>query len=231
MNYLAHALDCLDDPYQVAGRAVPDWLCLTQPRLRCRSRHALQHVDGECATTAAVARGVVRHHADDDWFHRTGAFGDVSLELARRCREATGDADGMRPSFLGHILVEMLLDAAIGADDPRLVERYYAALTAVDARQVARSVGRMIDGDAAQLEHVITRFVDLEFLYDYAEDALLLFRLNQVMRRVRLPELAPDFVDMLPGARLLVTEARHALLTPSDSEADGSRQLLAALAS
>jgi hypothetical protein len=230
MNYLAHALDCLDDPYQVAGRAVPDWLCLTRPRLRCRTRHAQRHLDSPCDVTAAVARGVVRHHADDDWFHHTPAFGDLSLELARRTREATGDADGMRPSFLGHILVEMLLDAAIAVDDPRLVERYYAALSAVDARQAARAVGRMIDGDAAQLEHIITRFVDIEFLYDYAEDTLLLFRLNQVMRRVRLPELAPNFVDMLPGARLAVSEARHALLTPANSEGAGSPQLLASLA-
>lgn len=231
MNYLAHALDCLDDPYQVAGRAVPDWLCLSRPRLRCRSRQAVQHIDSPCSATAAVARGVMRHHADDDWFHRTGAFGDVSLELARRVRVATGDADGMRPSFLGHILVEMLLDAAIAADEPRLVERYYGALTSIDPRQAARAVGTMIGGDAAQLEHIITRFVDLEFLYDYAEDALLLFRLNQVMRRVRLPELGPDFVDMLPGARLLVTEARHALLTPADAEAEEAGQLLASLVS
>jgi hypothetical protein len=213
MNYLAHALDCLDDPYEVAGRAVPDWLCLTRPRLRCRSRHARPHVGSPCPVTRAVARGVVRHHADDDWFHHTPAFGELSLELARRVRQVTGEADGMRPGFLGHILLEMLLDAAIIADDPRQAERYYAALAAVEPRQVARTVSLVIAGDAVQLEHIITRFVELEFLYDYAHDALLLYRLNQVMRRVRLPELSPDFADILPGARVLVSDARTALLS------------------
>ena len=212
MNYLAHALDCLDDPYQVAGRAVPDWLCLSRPRLRCRSRHAQPHLGSPCPVTRAVAHGVMRHHADDDWFHHTPAFGDVSLELARRVRQATGDADGMRPGFVGHVMLEMLLDATIVADEPQLVDRYYAALAAVDPRQVARTVSLIIAGDAVQLEHIVTRFVELEFLYDYAHDELLLYRLNQVMRRVRLPELAPNFVDILPHARLLVAEARAALL-------------------
>jgi hypothetical protein len=212
MNYLAHALDCLDDPYEVAGRAVPDWLCLTRPRLRCRSRHAQPHLSSPCPITRAVTRGVVRHHADDDWFHHTAAFGELSLELARRVRHGAGDLDGMRPVFLGHILLEMLLDAAIVADEPQAADRYYAALAAVDVRKVARTVSLVIGGDAVQLEHIITRFVELEFLYDYAHDELLLYRLNQVMRRVRLPELAPDFVDILPDARRLIADARGALL-------------------
>ena len=212
MNYLAHALDCLDDPYEVAGRAVPDWLCLTRPRLRCRSRHAQPHFGSPCPITRAVARGVARHHADDDWFHHTAAFGELSLELARRVRQATGDLGGMRPGFLGHILLEMLLDAAVIADEPQTADRYYAALAAVDVRKVARTVSLLIAGDAVQLEHIITRFVELEFLYDYSYDELLLYRLNQVMRRVRLPELAPDFVDIFPDARRLIADARGALL-------------------
>ncbi len=214
MNYLAHSLECLDDPYQVAGAAVPDWLGLSRPRLRCRSRHARPWVDHADATTAAIARGVVRHHADDDWFHQSCAFGVVSLELARRVRHATGDDDGMRPSFLGHILLELLLDATIHSAEPAVLDRYYAALAAVDAKQVAANIGTMVDVDASQLAAIIDRFCELRFLYDYADDERLTFRLNQVMRRVRLPELPSRFTTILPAARTLVAEHRDALLTP-----------------
>jgi hypothetical protein len=164
MNYLAHSLDCLADPYQVAGAAVPDWLCLSRPRLRCRSRHARPYSEASDADSAAVARGVLRHHADDDWFHQTPAFGDLSLELARRIRRVTGDADGMRPGFLGHILLELLLDAAIIADQPETLDRYYAALDEVDSSRVASAIGQMIDADAAQLASIIDRFRELRFL-------------------------------------------------------------------
>jgi hypothetical protein len=214
MNYLAHSLECLDDPYQVAGAAVPDWLCLTRPRLRCRSRHARPWVEHDDPTTASIARGVVRHHADDDWFHQTAAFGDVSLELARRIRRVTGDDDGMRPSFLGHILLELLLDSTIHASEPAVLDRYYEALAEVDAAAVAAAVGAMAEVDAAQLAAIIDKFCELRFLYDYADDDRLLFRLNQVMRRVRLPELPARFTTILPGARILVAEHRDALLTP-----------------
>ena len=218
MNYLAHALDCLDNPYEVAGAAVPDWLGLTRPRLRCRSRHARPLVEDADQRIAAVARGVVRHHADDDWFHQSAAFGDVSLELARRVRHATADADGMRPSFLGHILVELLLDATLAADDPACVARYYAALEAVDPQLVARTVGEMAGVDALPLAGIIERFIDMRFLYDYAEDGPLTHRLNQVMRRVRLCELPRGFTEILPAARRLVADHREALLTPPRRE-------------
>jgi hypothetical protein len=215
MNYLAHALHCLDDPYQLAGAAVPDWLCLTQPRLRCRSRHARPWIEATDPTTAAVARGVVRHHADDDWFHQTAAFGDVSLELARRIRRLTADADGMRPGFLGHILLELLLDATLDAQQPELLNRFYGGLAAVDANRVTGIVGQMTAGNASALAPIIERFRELRFLYDYADDGRLLFRLNQVMRRVRLPVLPLQFTTLLPAARELVAAHLDELLTPA----------------
>jgi hypothetical protein len=214
MNYLAHSLACLDDPYEVAGAAVPDWLGLTRPRLRCRSRYARPWVDHADPQLAAIARGVVRHHADDDWFHQTPAFGDLTLELARRIRRITGDTDGMRPSFLGHILLELLLDAALHEDRPEVLDRYYDVLATVDPSCVSQAVTEMTDADAGQLTTIITKFLELRFLYDYADDERLLFRINQVMRRVGLPPLADEFLTVLPGARELVASRRDDLLTP-----------------
>ena len=214
MNYLAHSLACIDDPYQVAGVAVPDWLGLTRPRLRCRSRQAAPFAEASDAVAASVARGVMQHHADDDWFHNTPAFCELSLDFARRVRHATGDVDGMRPSFLGHILVELLLDATLIAERREHVDDYYAALGMIDADRVAAIVGEMVGGDASQLASIVRKFTAMRFLYDYVEDEPLTYRLNQVMRRVQLPELPPRFSSVLPAARGLVAEHRAALLTP-----------------
>jgi hypothetical protein len=228
MNYLAHSLACIHDPYQVAGAAVPDWLGLTNPRLRCRSRQAEPFLDSDDPAIAAVARGVMRHHADDGWFHETTAFCELSLEAARRVRHATGDVDGMRPSFLGHILVELLIDASLIAEDRAGVDAYYAALGAIDAPRVAQAISEMTSADASPLASIIERFTAMRFLYDYVEDELLTYRLNQVMRRVRLPELPQRFVQILPEARTLVTAHRDELLRAPAAE---DRPLLAALAS
>ncbi len=218
MNYLAHSLACLEDPYQVAGAAVPDWLGLTQPRLRCRSRQAAPFAESDDRVLAAVARGVVRHHTDDDWFHQTEAFCNLSLELARRVRRATGDVDGMRPSFLGHILVELLLDSTLLSDDRNRVDAYYHALEQVEPEAVASAVGAMIGIDASTLAGIIRRFRSMRFLYDYADDQRLTYRLNQVMQRVRLPELPGRFAGILPAARTLVAQYRDQLLPPAQIE-------------
>jgi hypothetical protein len=218
MNYLAHSLACLDDPYQLAGAAVPDWLGLTQPRLRCRSRQAAPFVNALNPGFAAVARGVLRHHADDDWFHQTDAFCNLSLEFARRVRGVTGDVDGMRPSFLGHILVELLLDAALMDEDRSRVDAYYAALNQIEPVVVAGAVSSMIGADASALASIIQRFTAMRFLYDYADDARLTYRLNQVMHRVRLPQLSDSFTEILPAARTLVAEYCDELLQAPRNE-------------
>lgn len=213
MNFLAHSLFCSDDPYEIAGAAVPDWLPLTRPRVRCRSKAAAPFLDHPDPQIAALARGVVRHHADDDWFHNTRAFAELELQLARIVRRATRDEDGMRPKFLGHILVEMLLDWVIAQRDAEALSRYYGALGRVDPVRVAAAITQFAATDASQLaDPIVPRFLELRFLYDYADDQRLLFRVNQVMRRVRLPELPPEIVQILPGARAAVSDRWDELL-------------------
>ena len=72
---------------------------------------------------AAVAGGILQHLRDDARFHATRAFAETSLELTVRVRDALGGETGLRPAFLGHLLVELLLDAALIADDPGRLDR------------------------------------------------------------------------------------------------------------
>ncbi|MFM2096161.1 MAG: hypothetical protein RIS70_3285 [Planctomycetota bacterium] len=213
MNYLAHARHLLHDPYLTAGVAVPDWLRVVDRTNRVRSKHAEPHVDHPQPEIAAVARGIVQHHRDDAWFHETRAFVELSLEFSRRTRETLGPDDSLRPSFVGHILVEILLDANLAAADPSLLDRYYQAMASIQPLLVEEAVNQMAVRQTTQLAAWIPRFCAARFLYDYAEDAKLLWRLNMVMKRVGLPELAPSFCSLLPAARRLVRERQAELLT------------------
>ena len=215
MNFFAHAQHCLDQPYELAGAAVPDWLTVLRPqRLRCRTRHAEPLLTDLDPRAADLAWGVVRHHDDDRWFHQTRAFAELSLEFSRRIRVATGDADGMRPSFVGHILVELLLDAELSVRNPAGLDQYYRSVESLDPNLIVDVVSRMTGRDASRLAAVIQRFLELRFLYDYAADEPLLFRLNQVMHRVRLPALPAGFAMLLPEARSDVRRLTDALMTP-----------------
>ena len=54
MNYFAHALPFLDQPYFVAGTAVPDWLSVVDRQVRVRRRHAEPLANAADATARSI---------------------------------------------------------------------------------------------------------------------------------------------------------------------------------
>jgi hypothetical protein len=224
MNYFAHGRKFLDDPYFLAGTAVPDWMNVADRRVRVRSKHALALVDDADPVVARLAAGMLQHFHDDAWFHNTLAFAELSLTLSGLVRDVLAADDGFRPSFLGHILVEILLDAILIAEDPAGIVAYYAVLDGLDGPLVERAVNRMAPRPTDRLAALVGMFSRERFLLDYSDDAKLLFRLNQVMRRVQLPTLPPALQEIFPAARGLVAERRAELLTPTNCEPTSETQ-------
>ena len=212
MNYFAHGYLYVDDPYFLAGTAVPDWLSVVDRKMRVRSKRVAPLVDHRDQRVAALAAGILRHHADDRWFHQTRAFAELSLQFTVAVRDILSQDDGFRPSFLGHILVEILLDATLIVDDPRRLDAYYAAFGRIDTQYVAQTVNEMATCESPLLGEFIQKFCSLRFLYDYVQDEKLLCRLNQVMRRVKLPALPDALLAILPSARCDVRQRRDELL-------------------
>lgn len=219
MNYFAHGRDFIDDPYFLSGTAVPDWLSVVDRGVRVRRQVAIQFIDDHDPHVRSVARGIVRHCHDDDWFHRSRAFTELSLDFTREIRDRLSPDTGLRPSFLGHILVEIFLDAELAAEDETRLDAYYQALEAADAQAVGQAVNQMASKTTDGLEAFIHRFRTERFLYDYAEDAKLLYRLKQVMRRVNLVALRDDFRTFFPDARRRVHERRTELLDCTATQA------------
>jgi hypothetical protein len=214
MNYLAHGYRFVREPYSLAGTAAPDWLSVIDRKMRLRAKRAAEFVADEDAELAALARGVVQHHHDDDWFHQTAAFSELSLQLAVEIRDLLPADDGFRPSFLGHILVELVLDSTLAEDEPARLNNYYEALAALDPLRVQQHINRLATRTTDRLELLVPRFREERFLYDYLDDGRLLMRLNHVMRRVGLPALPDELKTMFPSIRERVRRRRDELLPP-----------------
>lgn len=215
MNYLAHGRFFTHDPYLLAGTAAPDWLAVIDRRMRLRSKNAAPHIHDDDPQFASFARGVLQHQADDAWFHQQPAFVDLSLQFTLRIRDLLAPDDGFRPSFVGHILVELLMDGCLDEDDPALLTNYYAALAALDPAVVQQQTNRLATKETKLLAKFIPRFHSERFLADYRDDQRLLFRLNQVMKRVQLPPLPETFLQLFPVARTQVRD-RLAELLPQE---------------
>ncbi|MGB7328573.1 MAG: hypothetical protein WBD31_27095 [Rubripirellula sp.] len=216
MNFLCHAIPYLDQPLLAISTGVPDWMSVVDRKVRARGKYAAQHVDSDDPALAAVAGGILRHIADDRWFHGTAAFVETNLRLAVELRDRLPGDTGFRPMFVGHILIEMLLDSYWLRDDPSLGQRYYDAVSAADAAVVQQSVVTITGKQVTGLSSVIQRFADMKFLYDYRDHTKLLMRINQVMARVGLSQLPDSLVEWLASADKLVESRRVQMLTPPD---------------
>ncbi len=192
---------------------MPDWLGVAARRTKCRSHAATPHLESPDLRLASLARGVCRHHADDGWFHDCPAFGRLSLGFAKTIRESLDEATSMRPWFLGHILVELLLDDELAKRQPGLLDRYYATITQVESEWVADAVERLAGREVGRLAHFIRRYTEVQFLRDYREDHTLKHRLDQVMSRVGLDELPDKFIGLLPPFRADVGASFDALIS------------------
>ena len=220
LNYLAHGYRFVHEPYVLAGTAAPDWLSVIDRKMRLRSKTAAEFVEADDPALAAIACGIVQHHHDDQWFHQTAAFSELSLAFAMLVRDSLPGDEGFRPSFLGHILVELLLDATLAAEQPALLDQYYAALGRLDAVRVQQSINHLATRTSDQLAILVDRFRNERFLYDYLDDERLLVRLNHVMRRVGLPQLPPELAFIFPGLREQVRQRRSDLLIGESNEAN-----------
>ncbi|MEO2015436.1 MAG: hypothetical protein ABGZ53_13795 [Fuerstiella sp.] len=213
MNYLAHGYQFLDCPLFLAGTAVPDWLSVVNRRVRARSRLVQPVVDAtDCNDVRDIGRGILQHHRDDDAFHRCESFQQMEAILAAQFRRHMPDKYDHRPGFLGHIVVELMLDAALAAKDETLLDRYYAAMSLVDSRKVERAVNQMATRQTDRLAWFIDRFLEERFLEDYVDDDRIFFRINQVLHRVKIPALEKTSIEVLTSARELLLQRGQELL-------------------
>ncbi|MBW3538922.1 MAG: hypothetical protein KY476_01505 [Planctomycetes bacterium] len=211
MNYFAHGVRFLDRPWFLAGTAVPDWLSVADRRVRMREKRVAPLAESSAGAVGELAAGVLAHLDDDRWFHQTPGFYETTGMLTRLFREALPE-EGHRPGFLGHIAMEVLLDAVLIERDPPALGRYYAALDEIDPAVVEQTVNHMSPLQATNLAAFIEAFRRSRFLFDYCQPQGVLYRLNQVLGRVKLRPLPETFVSALRDALEIVRLAQPTLL-------------------
>jgi hypothetical protein len=214
VNYFAHGLRFLSRPHFLAGTAVPDWLSVADRGVRVRPKLVEPLLGGIAGPETDVAGGILQHFHDDQWFHATRGFAEVSAWLTRLFRETLGHDEELRAGFLGHIVTEMLLDAVLIERDPRALDEYYDALDRVDPDCVQGIVNRAAKNSTERLAPLIVLFARERFLYDYRSPARLLYRLNQVMRRVKLQLLPEAVIGVLESGREVIARRVDDLLPP-----------------
>ncbi|TWT98650.1 hypothetical protein [Stieleria varia] len=216
MNFLCHAMPYFDEPLVAISTGVPDWLSVIDRKIRARGRSAMLHLNSPDDELRQVAQGILHHVNDDRWFHSTAAFVETNMALAVQLRDRLPGDEGFRPTFVGHILIEIFLDAFWLRDRAEIGRQYYALFDEQRARIVQRCVNVITGKPTDRLAETMLRFADSRFLLDYLDPEKLLMRLNQVMKRVNLPLLPDTLLPWLTEAGEMIESRRRRFLTRAD---------------
>ena len=212
MNYFTHALNHLDRPYFMAGTAIPDWLSVADRGVRLRPRLLEPWLDDDSTIQSSVAAGALRHLNDDDWFHSTRGFVEVTGELTARFRHRLGKDEQYHCGFLGHVGMELLLDGVLMQMYPGLFERYWSIMDTIESDQVEAAVNRIAKSPTGRLAWFIDLYRREQFLRSYSQDASLAHRLNQVLMRVKLTPIPSEAISVIAEGRNLVRQRLPDLL-------------------
>lgn len=196
----------------MVGCCVPDWLSAADRKCRVRENRAKEFVAHSDPFVASLAQGIVQHHHDDHWFHQTQTFAEMSMLFAVQAREELPKDSGFRTSLLGHIVIELLLDAYLNQQHPGKLNLYYEQVASVDAKQLQETVNMFAPKSTEKLVDYHRNYISSRFLFDYSDDAKLLYRLNGVMKRVKLNELDESILPWLGTVRKRVYDKAEDLL-------------------
>lgn len=196
----------------MAGTAVPDWLSVVDRKVRFRPQHLGPWADSSGTLQAEVAAGTLQHLLDDDWFHATRGFVEVTGEMTQLFRERLGADDKYHCGFLGHVGMELLLDAILMERFPDHFVEYWQVLSTIDCHAVEGAINRMARQPTDRLAWFINLFRGEQVLRCYASDERLLIRLNQVLTRVRLSPLPSEATAVLAMSRNIVRHRIEDLL-------------------
>ena len=221
MNCFAHSIPFFDQPYFAVGTCIPDWLTACDRKCRARKKKAAAWVDDADPILAAVAAGVVQHHEDDYWFHGSAIFTRINMELAIEYREQFGNTQSMRASLIGHIVIEMLLDAFLESKFPGSMEKMYGWIAELDADKVQDSINRFASKPTTELVGEIERFQSERYLFDYLKDAGVRYRMNKVLGRLKLELMPAESVAWLGEKREQVYRHAEKLLAEHKKIARG----------
>lgn len=136
----------------------------------------------------------------------------MNLQFTNELRDLMHDDASMRAGFVGHISIELLLDAALIERSPSYLADYYRVLDGLEPAVVESTLEQILGRRVEHLGKLIRRFSVERFMYDYLKDERLLKRLNQVMARVGLAALPNAMLDWLPMARQAIYERADELL-------------------
>ncbi len=136
------------------------------------------------------------HIAIDKYFHASTFFTNHTQAIKKQLFPVTENSE-IRPSFLAHIALELMLDHLLIAHNHIQVEKLYVALQESDKDATIQFLTRCNIADLTPILQFIDNFKASRYLFSYQKTENLAYALNRICMRLWPIGMEQEKVNLL----------------------------------
>ncbi len=184
MNFLSHYYfdRRIDNPYEVFGMFLPD---LIKNADKTWSIHPEKDKDKFLinANQKAMLKGWKRHLEVDRIFHNSSFFLHHQHQIKLVLREELINSP-VKPFFLGHISLELLLDSILIAEKLISIEKLYKQLSRIKEEEIRLFLQLNNILNEEKFLKFFNQFIAQKYLYSYADSTKITYALKRICMRL-----------------------------------------------
>lgn len=184
MNFLSHYYFDRNtiDPNLVLGAVLPDLVKNANKTWNLHPEKNQEQFNGS-EKLQSILCGWQKHLEIDRFFHNSSFFKEHTKAL-KTAFVPVLQLSPVRPSFLAHIALELLLDNLLITRDLIDAEQFYKHLKNSDRLAIIHFLELNSLQDAPQFLHFFDSFLEANYLHSYREAHKIMYALNRICMRI-----------------------------------------------
>lgn len=226
MNFLSHFyFDRYNhsDPDRTMGMVLPD-LVKNAKKEWCLRPEKQPHLFNGDKKLHSILEGWKRHLAVDLYFHSSDFFCDHTRNIRTLIVPVLKDAV-VRPSFVAHIGLELMLDSLLLTENAINTGDFYKALAEADRNSLAVFLALNNIADPAPFFSFLDDFIRSEYLNSYRQTDQLIYAIGRICMRLwlnpftedqkaRLASIFTNYMEYLKADYMTIFDQIEGRLTP-----------------
>ena len=183
MNFLSHFYfdRHSEDPHLVLGTVLPDLVKNARKDWNMHPEKKAELFTSELENS--ILNGWKRHLAVDRHFHNSTFFFEHTRAIRARIAPYLQDSI-VRPSFLAHISLELMLDSTLLTENHVVAEDLYKHLQQSDRFRMSKFLKLNNINDTDHFFKFFDKFIQSNYLNSYRESHNIMYALNRICMRV-----------------------------------------------
>lgn len=203
MNFLSHFyFDRHEpDPHVVIGMVLPDFVKNANKNWNLNPNKESYQFETD-VNEIAILNGWNRHLEVDRIFHCSTFFSEETAELKKSIMPAL-QYGPVKPFFLAHIALELLLDHLLVAHSNINIQHFYDQLSRVNHIALQQFLNKSGIPDINQFMKFLDSFVSSKYLLSYQKMENITYALNRICMRLWTTPFSDEQLELLTSGLLI----------------------------